>query len=218
MGRAAGRVGGSTRRGQRAAGAFRGRDCKAVRRRRAFGCAGAGDGRTHGRSRLLPAILGGTRRASRDRRRRPRDRRRARASRTLRRDGRADTRRAERPLPGGRQRHRAGHAGGRRLRLARRDRQQAEPARDDPPHRGAIDPASLDGRLVEAESALGTGDLGRAIAIVEALLPGDAEAGMALPWLLDARARAESDAALAALSAIVHARIGARWAAAGDAQ
>ena len=80
---------------------------------------------------------------------------------------------------------------------------------------GAIDPASLDGRLVEAESALHAGDLGRAIAIVEPLMPEGAEAGVAEPWLRDARARTEADSALSALVAIVHARIGARWATTG---
>ena len=80
---------------------------------------------------------------------------------------------------------------------------------------GAIDPASLDGHLVEAESALHAGDLGRAIAIVEPLMPAGAEAGIAEPWLRDARARAEVDKALASLVAIVHARIGARWATSG---
>ena len=80
---------------------------------------------------------------------------------------------------------------------------------------GAIDPESLDGRLVEAESALRAGDFGRAIAIVEPLMPAGAEAGVAEPWLRDARARAEVDKALAGLVAIVHARIGARWAASG---
>ena len=82
---------------------------------------------------------------------------------------------------------------------------------------GAIDSASLDGRLVEAETALNAGDLGRAIAIVGALMPAGAEAGIAKPWLRDARARAEADDALAGLGAIVHARIGARWAATGAA-
>ena len=77
---------------------------------------------------------------------------------------------------------------------------------------GAIDPASLDGRLVETESALKAGDLERAIAIVEPLVGEAAEAGSAGPWLRDARARREADAALAALVATVHARIGARWA------
>ncbi len=77
---------------------------------------------------------------------------------------------------------------------------------------GAIDPASLDGRLVEAESALKAGDLGRAIAIVEPLVGEAAETGSAGPWLRDARARHDADAALAALVATVHARIGARWA------
>ena len=80
---------------------------------------------------------------------------------------------------------------------------------------GAIDAESLDGRLVEAETALNAGDLGRAIAIVGALMPAGAEAGIAKPWLRDARARAEADDALAGLVAIVHARIGARWAATG---
>ena len=83
---------------------------------------------------------------------------------------------------------------------------------------GAIDPASLDGRLVEAESALAAGDLKRAIAIVEALMLDADEAGSAEPWLRDARARAAADDALASLVAIVHARIGARWASAGGAQ
>ena len=83
---------------------------------------------------------------------------------------------------------------------------------------GAIDPASLDGRLVEAQMALEAGDLARAIAIVEALMPAGAEAGRAQPWLRDARARAEADAALADLAAIVHARIGARWATTGGTQ
>ena len=82
---------------------------------------------------------------------------------------------------------------------------------------GVIDAESLDGRLVEAETALNAGDLGRAIAIVGALMPAGAEAGIAKPWLRDARARAEADDALAGLGAIVHARIGARWAATGAA-
>ena len=82
---------------------------------------------------------------------------------------------------------------------------------------GAIDAESLDGRLVEAETALNAGDLGRAIAIVGALMPAGAEAGIAKPWLRDARARAEADDTLAGLVAIVHARIGARWAATGAA-
>ena len=82
---------------------------------------------------------------------------------------------------------------------------------------GAIDAESLDGRLVEAETALNVGDLGRAIAIIGALMPAGAEAGIAKPWLRDARARAEADDALAGLGAIVHARIGARWAATGAA-
>ena len=83
---------------------------------------------------------------------------------------------------------------------------------------GAIDPASLDGRLVEAESALVDGDLARAVAIVEALMPEAQGAERADAWLRDARARAEADGALAGLVAIVHARIGARWASAGGAQ
>ena len=83
---------------------------------------------------------------------------------------------------------------------------------------GVIDPQSLDGRLVEAESALAAGDLGRAIAIVEATLPGAAEAASAQTWLRDARARQEADDALAALVAAVHARIGARWATTGGTQ
>ena len=83
---------------------------------------------------------------------------------------------------------------------------------------GAIDPQSLDGRLVEAESALATGDLGRAIAIVEATMPGAAEAASAQAWLRDARARQEADEALATLVATVHARIGARWATTGGTQ
>ena len=83
---------------------------------------------------------------------------------------------------------------------------------------GAIDPASLDGRLVEAESALVEGDLARAVAIVEALMPEAQGADRAGSWLRDARARAEVDDALAGLVAIVHARIGARWAPAGGAQ
>ena len=82
---------------------------------------------------------------------------------------------------------------------------------------GAIDSKSLDGRLIEAESALNAGDLGRAIAIVETLMPAGAAAGIAQPWLRDARARTEADAALAGLVAIVHARIGARWATTGAA-
>ena len=82
---------------------------------------------------------------------------------------------------------------------------------------GGIDAESLDGRLVEAETALNAGDLGRAIAIVGALMPAGAEAGIAKPWLRDARARAEADDTLAGLGAIVHARIGARWAATGAA-
>ena len=80
---------------------------------------------------------------------------------------------------------------------------------------GALDPASLEGRLVEAEAALKAGDLERAIAIVGPLMGGDAEAGSAGPWLRDARARHEADTALAGLVATVHARIGARWATTG---
>ena len=76
---------------------------------------------------------------------------------------------------------------------------------------GAIDPASLEGRLVDAEAALKAGDLEQAIAIVEPLMGDAAEAGSAGPWLRDARARREADAALAGLVATVHARIGARW-------
>ena len=83
---------------------------------------------------------------------------------------------------------------------------------------GAIDPASLDGRLVEAQSALVDGDLARAVAIVEALMPEAQGGGRAESWLRDARARAEADDALSGLVAIVHARIGARWASAGGAQ
>ena len=80
---------------------------------------------------------------------------------------------------------------------------------------GAIDPASLEGRLVDAEAALKAGDLERAIAIVAPLMGDDAEAGSAGPWLRDARARHEADTALAGLVATVHARIGARWATTG---
>ena len=80
---------------------------------------------------------------------------------------------------------------------------------------GAIDPASLDGRLVEAESALRAGDLGRAVAVVEPLMGDAAEAGRAGAWLRNARTRREADTALAALVAVVHARIGARWATSG---
>ena len=83
---------------------------------------------------------------------------------------------------------------------------------------GAIDPASLDGRLVEAESALVEGDLVRAVAIVEALIPEAQGAERAESWLRDARSRAEVDDALAGLAAIVHTRIGARWASTGGAQ
>ena len=93
---------------------------------------------------------------------------------------------------------------------------------------GALDPGSLDGRLVEAEMALATGDLARAIVIVDPLTSGATEAAQATSaqatsaqttsaqaWLRDARARREADDALAALVATVRARIGARWAAAG---
>ena len=83
---------------------------------------------------------------------------------------------------------------------------------------GAIDPKSLDGRLVQAEAALTAGDLGRAIAIVDALVLDADETGSAEPWLRDARARAEVDDALAGLVATVHARVGARWASTGRAQ
>ena len=83
---------------------------------------------------------------------------------------------------------------------------------------GAIDPASLDGRLVEAESALVDGDLARAVTVVDVLMPEAQGAGRAESWLRDARARAEADDALAGLVAIVHARIGARWTSAGGAQ
>ena len=80
---------------------------------------------------------------------------------------------------------------------------------------GAIDPASLEGRLVEAEAALKAGDVEQAIFIVEPLMGDDAEAGSAGSWLRDARARHEADTALAGLVATVHARIGARWATTG---
>ena len=80
---------------------------------------------------------------------------------------------------------------------------------------GALDPGSVDGRLVEAETALEAGDLAWAIAIVEPLASGAAGAASAQAWLRDARARDEADDALAALVAAVRARIGARWAAAG---
>ncbi|MCY4480332.1 MAG: mitofilin family membrane protein [Rhodospirillales bacterium] len=83
---------------------------------------------------------------------------------------------------------------------------------------GAIDSASLEGRLVEAEAALKAGDLEQAIAIVEPLMGDDAEAGSAGPWLRDARARHEADTAIAGLVATVHARIGARWATTGGTQ
>lgn len=80
---------------------------------------------------------------------------------------------------------------------------------------GAIDPESLDGRLAVAEAALAAGDLALALAIVEALMPGSAEAESAHAWLNDARARREADDALAGLVATVRARIGARWTQAG---
>ena len=83
---------------------------------------------------------------------------------------------------------------------------------------GAIDPASLDGRLVEAEAALAEGDLAQAVSIVEALMPEAQGGGRADAWLRDARARAEADDALSGLVAVVHARIGARWASGGGAQ
>ena len=83
---------------------------------------------------------------------------------------------------------------------------------------GAIDPKSLDGRLVQAEMTLKAGDLGRAIAIVDALVLDADETGSAEPWLRDARARAEVDDALAGLVATVQARVGARWASTGGAQ
>ncbi len=83
---------------------------------------------------------------------------------------------------------------------------------------GALDPASLEGRLVEAEAALKAGDLERAIAIVAPLMGDDAEAGSAGSWLRDARARYEADTVLAGLVATVHARIGARWATTGGTQ
>ena len=92
---------------------------------------------------------------------------------------------------------------------------------------GAIDPASLDGRLVAVEAALAAGDLAQAIAVFETLVPGaagdaragdaragDARAGdgRAAAWLLDARARHTADAALAGLVDTLRARVGARWA------
>ena len=80
---------------------------------------------------------------------------------------------------------------------------------------GALDPESVDGRLVLAEEALAAGDLARAIALVEMLVPGTPEAAIAREWLRDARARREADAARAALAAVVRDRVGARWAA-GD--
>lgn len=78
---------------------------------------------------------------------------------------------------------------------------------------GAVDPGSVDGRLVETEMALEAGDLDRAIAIVEPLASGAAQATSARDWLRDARARDEADDALAKLVAAVRTRIGARWAA-----
>lgn len=83
---------------------------------------------------------------------------------------------------------------------------------------GAIDPASLDGRLVEAEAALVEGDLAQAVAIAAPLMPEAQGAERAESWLRDARARTEVDDALAGLVAIVHARIGARWAPGGGAR
>ena len=80
---------------------------------------------------------------------------------------------------------------------------------------GAIDPESLDGRLVEAETALAAADLGPAIALVEASMSADAEVGPAAAWLRGARARREANDALAGLVATVHGRIGARWASTG---
>ena len=82
---------------------------------------------------------------------------------------------------------------------------------------GAVDPASVDGRLVEAEAALAAGDLAGAIALVEPLAADAAQASSAHAWLRDARARRDAEDALAALSATVRARIGARWAATGAA-
>ncbi len=80
---------------------------------------------------------------------------------------------------------------------------------------GALDPESVDGRLVLAEEALATGDLAQAIALVEALVPGTPEAAIAREWLRDARARREADDAHAALAAVVRDRVGGRWAAGG---
>ena len=78
---------------------------------------------------------------------------------------------------------------------------------------GAIDPASLDGRLVAAAAALAAGDLGQAIAVFETLLPDGAGDGRAAEWLRDARARRAADAALAGLVDTLRMRVGARWAA-----
>ena len=88
---------------------------------------------------------------------------------------------------------------------------------------GAMDPASLDGRLVAVEAALAAGDLAQAIAVFETLMPGSAEDaragdasagdGRAAEWLRDARARHAADAALAGLVDTLRARVGARWAA-----
>ena len=78
---------------------------------------------------------------------------------------------------------------------------------------GAIDPASLDGRLVAVEAALAAGDLAQAIAVFETLMPDGAGDGRAAAWLLDARARHAADAALAGLVDTLRARAGARWAA-----
>lgn len=80
---------------------------------------------------------------------------------------------------------------------------------------GALDPESVDGRLIAAEEALATGDLAAAIALVEALVPGTPEAAIAREWLRDARARREADDAHAALAAVVRERVGDRWAASG---
>ena len=87
---------------------------------------------------------------------------------------------------------------------------------------GAMDPASLDGRLVAVEAALAAGDLAQAIAVFETLMPGSAEDaragdasagdGRAAEWLRDARARHAADAALAGLVDTLRARVGARWA------
>ncbi len=78
---------------------------------------------------------------------------------------------------------------------------------------GAIDPASLDGRLVAVEAALAAGDLAQAIAVFETLMPGGSGDGRAAEWLRDARARHAADAALAGLVDTLRARAGARWAA-----